>query len=47
MVSGERDLLLKFMNPFIVQMLWTYETEEKHYFVMEYLSGGRLFFHLK
>ena len=44
---GERDLLQRFKNPFIVKIVQTFETEEKHFFVMEYLSGGRLFYHLK
>jgi serine/threonine protein kinase len=40
-------MLSKFNNPFIVQSEYTFETEEKHYFLMEYLSGGRLYHHLK
>lgn len=35
-----------FNNPFIVKISYTFETEEKYYFIMEYLSGGRLFYHL-
>jgi serine/threonine protein kinase len=29
-----------------VRILYTFETEDKHYFLMEYLAGGRLFYHL-
>jgi len=43
----ERDLLMKLSHPFIVRLEHAFETPEKHYFVLEYLSGGRLFFHLK
>jgi serine/threonine protein kinase len=45
--TGEKEMLSKFNNPFIVQSAYTFETEEKHYFLMEYLSGGRLYHHLK
>ena len=27
--------------------MYTFENEDKHYFIMEYLNGGRLFYHLK
>ena len=43
----ERDLLRKAAHPFIVRLEAAFETQDKHYFVLEYLSGGRLFFHLE
>lgn len=46
-IESERDLLQTFKNPFIVRIMYTFENEDKHYFIMEYLSGGRLFYHLK
>lgn len=39
--------MIKLSHPFIVRLEHAFETPEKHYFVLEYLSGGRLFFHLK
>ena len=44
---GEKEMLSKFSHPFIVQNAFTFETDEKYYFIMEYLSGGRLYHHLK
>ena len=46
-IEGERDLLETFKNPFIVRVEFTFENAESHFFVMDYLSGGRLFYHLK
>ena len=34
-------------NPFIVKGYFSFETEEKYYIIMDYLCGGRLFYHLK
>jgi serine/threonine protein kinase len=45
-VIGEREMLSTINNPFIVKINYTFETTEKYFFVMEYLSGGRLFYHL-
>jgi len=33
-------------NPFIMTMSYAFQTEEKLYIVLEYCSGGELFFHL-
>jgi serine/threonine protein kinase len=34
-------------HPFLMKMYWAFQTETKLYFVMDYLRGGELFFHLK
>lgn len=47
MLLGEKELLQKLKNPFIVETFYTFETSDKYYFLMEYLGGGRLFYHLK
>jgi len=46
-IIGEKEMLSNFNNPFIVQNAYTFVTDEKYYFIMEYLSGGRLYHHLK
>jgi len=44
---AERDILQKIRHPFIVQLHWTFQTQARVGFVMEYVSGGQLFFHLR
>ena len=34
-------------HPFLVQLYYSFQTHEKLYFVMEYINGGELFFHLQ
>ena len=43
----ERKVLEALSSPFIVEMAYAFQTEDKLYFVMEFVSGGELFFHLK
>ena len=43
----ERSILEALVSPFIVEMSFAFQTEDKLYFVMEYCSGGELFFHLR
>ena len=33
-------------HPFIVSLHWAFQTKSKLYFVLDYCSGGELFFHL-
>ena len=33
-------------HPFIVELYYAFQTEQKLYFVLEYCPGGELFFHL-
>jgi len=42
----ERKVLETLQSPFIVEMAYAFQTEDKLYFVMEFASGGELFFHL-
>jgi len=44
---AERDILMKLRHPFIVQLFHTFQTKERVGFVMEFVSGGQLFFHLR
>ena len=42
----ERRVLGKVKHPFIVHLHYAFQTELKLYFVLDYCSGGELFFHL-
>ncbi|KNC52144.1 AGC protein kinase [Thecamonas trahens ATCC 50062] len=44
---SERQIMHKISHPFIVNLLYAFQTPEKLYLVMEYVNGGELFFHLK
>ncbi len=46
-VETERGLLTTLNHPFIIRMKSTFETPEKIHFIMEFLNGGRLFYHLR
>ena len=43
----ERLILEKMNNPFIVQLHFAFQTNEKLYLVMDFMQGGEMFFHLK
>lgn len=34
-------------HPFIVELVYAFQTEGKLYLILEYLSGGELFMHLE
>ena len=40
-------ILEKIRNPFIVRLHYAFQTPEKLYFVMDFLNGGELFYHLR
>lgn len=44
---AEREILEIIDHPFLMKMYWAFQTEHKLYFVMDFLRGGELFFHLK
>lgn len=44
---AEREILEKINNPFIVKLHFAFQTPSKLYFVMDFLNGGELFYHLK
>lgn len=37
----------KIKNPFIVNLHFAFQTDEKLYFIMDFLNGGELFYHLR
>ncbi|TNV78858.1 hypothetical protein FGO68_gene7118 [Halteria grandinella] len=45
--KAEREILEKIKNPFIVDLHYAFQTEEKLYFIMDFLNGGELFWHLR
>jgi serine/threonine protein kinase len=43
---NERKIMESACSPFIVKLFYAFQTPKALYMVMEYLSGGELFFHL-
>ena len=43
---NERILLSKMNNPFLVKLYCCFQDQEHLYFIMEFIQGGELFFHL-
>jgi len=43
----ERSVLGMVSHPFIVRLRYAFQTKKKLYFVMDYCSGGELFYHLQ
>jgi p70 ribosomal S6 kinase len=46
-MKSERDILTKVQHPFIVSLYFAFQSESKVFLVMDFLSGGELFYHLK
>ncbi|XP_019112176.1 serine/threonine-protein kinase Sgk2 isoform X1 [Larimichthys crocea] len=47
-IMAERNVLLKSLkHPFLVRLHYSFQTTEKLYFVLDYVNGGELFFHLQ
>ncbi|XP_070573266.1 ribosomal protein S6 kinase beta-1-like [Ptychodera flava] len=45
--KAERNILEAVKHPFIVDLFYAFQTGEKLYLILEYLSGGELFMHLE
>lgn len=43
----ERKVLEEIQSPFIVSLKYAFQTENKLYMILDYFTGGELFFHLK
>jgi len=43
----EKDILRKIRHPFIVKLYCTFQNLERVGFVMEYVNGGQLFYHMR
>uniref|UniRef100_A0A673XY44 Serine/threonine-protein kinase Sgk1 n=1 Tax=Salmo trutta TaxID=8032 RepID=A0A673XY44_SALTR len=47
-IMAERNVLLKNMkHPFLVGLHYSFQTTDKLYFVLDFVNGGELFFHLQ
>ncbi len=47
-IFTERNvLLLNLKHPFLVGLHYSFQTSSKLYFVLDYVNGGELFFHLQ
>jgi len=45
--KAEKNILQKLVHPFLVNLNYSFQTEDKLYFVMDYVNGGELFYHLQ
>lgn len=43
----EKNILQNLVHPFLVNLNYSFQTEDKLYFVMDYVNGGELFYHLQ
>ena len=47
-ILAERNVLLRNVeHPFLVGLHYSFQTSSKLYFVLDYVNGGELFFHLQ
>jgi len=44
---AEKHILQRIHHPFLVNLHYSFQTEDKLYFVLDYINGGELFFHLQ
>ena len=44
---AEKNILQKLIHPFLVNLNYAFQTPDKIYFVMDYVNGGELFYHLQ
>jgi serine/threonine protein kinase len=45
--QAEKNILQKLVHPFLVNLNYSFQTKDKLYFIMDYVNGGELFFHLQ
>lgn len=43
----EKNILQKLVHPFLVNLNYSFQTADKLYFIMDYVNGGELFYHLQ
>jgi len=46
-IQAERNILQKLVHPFLVKLVYAFQTEDKLYLIMDFINGGKLFFHMK
>ena len=47
MIVSERNILMRANHPFIVRLMFAFQTKAKFYLGLEYVSGGELFYHME
>ncbi|KAI9320092.1 kinase-like domain-containing protein [Dichotomocladium elegans] len=45
-IKSERQILEEMRHPFIVQLMYAFQTEDRLYLILEYAMGGELFTHM-
>jgi serine/threonine protein kinase len=45
--QAEREIMGSIESPFIVTLYYAFQTDAKLYFIMDFLNGGELFWHLR
>jgi len=45
--KSEKNILMKLQHPFLVGLNYSFQTEDKLYFILDYVNGGELFYHLQ
>jgi len=45
--KAEKSILQKLCHPFLVNLNYSFQTPDKLYFIMDYVNGGELFYHLQ
>lgn len=45
-VKTERDIIMKIRHPYIVKLHYSFQTESKLFFILDFLNGGDLYTHL-
>eukprot|EP00808_Paulinella_micropora_P026295 g81447.t1 len=45
--QAERKILESLQHPFLMRLCYAFQSKQKLYFVLDYYTGGELFFHLK
>jgi serine/threonine protein kinase len=45
--KSEKAILVKLHNPFLVKLHYSFQDSDRLFFVMDYVNGGELFFHLQ
>jgi len=44
---AEKNILTKLQHPYLITLKYSFQSDDKLYFVMPYINGGELFFHLQ
>lgn len=45
--KSEKNILMRLQHPFLVGLNYSFQTDDKLYFILDYVNGGELFYHLQ